>query len=417
MIKVTIRRYGRWLARLLFLLLIIFGLNTATVLPNHAFPVQLERATQPYQFDFLNWETEAISNELGRQFYYLFFGSDPTNRQDVVRAFLEREQRIIELKQEIQDSSSSDKIAELENSLVDLQATQTNIIPQVEMILSRQVETILHEEGFVLGGQIFPPVTFRLMEPPTFLIISPRDRIERLQTLNLQPGLSDTHREEIENALNRQDNISSYVTDIGGMGSYPSMVIRHNYLPYLVDVIVHEWTHNYLFTFQTNMAWSYLGDARLHTVNETTSTLVGQELSRKVILRYYPEWADKLPPLDATGQPKPAKPSEFHLSMRHIRTTVNHLLADGEIDEAEEFMEIERLKLVKKGYNLRKLNQAYFAFHGSYALSPASVDPIGVNIKKLRVNSPSIKSFVDRIGWINSYEDYSDWLVEQKIDK
>jgi hypothetical protein len=98
--------------------------------------------------------------------------------------------------------------------------------------------------------------------------------------------------------------------------------------------------------------------------------------------------------------------------MQRVRHRVDTLLAQGKIEEAEAYMETERLKLVEKGYNLRRLNQAYFAFHGSYALSPGSVDPIGPQMRQLRAASASLKDFLDRVGWLNSYEDYLKWLAE-----
>ena len=79
-------------------------------------------------------------------------------------------------------------------------------------------------------------------------------------------------------------------------------------------------------------------------------------------------------------------------------------------------METERLKLVEKGYPLRKLNQAYFAFHGSYALSPGSIDPTGPQIRQLRAASPSLKAFLNRMGWLDSYDDYLDWWAEVSRD-
>jgi hypothetical protein len=62
------------------------------------------------------------------------------------------------------------------------------------------------------------------------------------------------------------------------------------------------------------------------------------------------------------------------------------------------------------------LNQAYFAFHGSYALSPASVDPTRNQLRQLRAKSPSLKAFVDRVGWLNSDEDFLAWLQEAGIE-
>lgn len=422
--KVTIRfkrrRQRRRAARLLLFLGLIFGLTTASAPPEQALSVQIAEATRPYQFDFINWETEAIANEIGRQLSHLWHGEDYTNQQDVVRQFIEQERQINELERKLRQlyatsETSPTEATELNEELSSLRENQTAIITQVEMILAQQVETILRQEGFAIGGQILPPVTFRLIEPPTFLIISPREQIKRQQSLNLQPGLSVVDRTTIEESLNSRGNVSSYVTNIGGLGSFPTMVISHDYLPYLIDIIIHEWTHNYLFTFPSNMAWSHQGHPRLQTINETTASLIGRELSRKVILRYYPEWEAHLPPLDETGQPQPAEPSPFHLAMRRIRQRVDQLLAAGKIEEAEAFMEAERLKLVEQGYLLRKLNQAYFAFHGSYALSPSSVDPTGRQLRQLRAMSPSLKAFLNRVGWLNSYEQYQAWLAEHEI--
>ncbi|HXV41508.1 MAG TPA: hypothetical protein VEC96_00465, partial [Anaerolineae bacterium] len=230
------------------------------------------------------------------------------------------------------------------------------------------------------------------------------------------PGLDSKRRAEIEGRLDQRGDVSSYITDIGGLGSYPTMVIGHAFLPYLINTIAHEWAHNYLYTFPTNIAWAYQTQPQLMTINETTATLVGEEISRKVITRFYPDWVDQLPPVDDTGQALPAKPSEFFLTMRYIRQEVERLLAESKIEAAEAFMETERLKLVEKGYHLRKLNQAYFAFHGSYALSPGSIDPIGPQIRQLRAASPSLKVFLHHVGWLNGYDDYLDWLDEVSRD-
>ncbi|OGO24020.1 MAG: hypothetical protein A2144_05680 [Chloroflexi bacterium RBG_16_50_9] len=58
-----------------------------------------------------------------------------------------------------------------------------------------------------------------------------------------------------------------------------------------------------------------------------------------------------------------------------------------------------------RGYRIRKLNQAYFAFHGTYADSPASISPIGVELRKLRSQSASLKDFMDTVSGMTSRED------------
>jgi len=233
----------------------------------------------------------------------------------------------------------------------------------------------------------------------------------------LQPGLDNNIRFEIENSLEQRGDISSYVTNIGGLGSYPTMVINTPDLIALIEITAHEWTHNYLFTFPTNVAWGYQTYPHLTTINETTATLVGQELARKVVTRFYPDWVDRLPPVDNTGVPVPREPSEFDQAMRRIRLHVDQLLAEGKIEEAEAYMEEERLKLVEQGYNLRRLNQAYFAFHGSYAFGPASVDPTGQQLRQLRTASPSLKDFLDTVAWLNNYDDFLAWLDEVGVKK
>ncbi len=259
---------------------------------------------------------------------------------------------------------------------------------------------------------MIPPVAFRLIDPPTASIISPRDKIERQHFVGLSPGLEPGRRTAIEDALQRRGDVSAYITDVGGLGSYPTMVINHGWLPTLIDITAHEWVHNYLYTFPTNMAWGYGNNGQLTTLNETTASLVGQEVARKVITRFYPAWAADLPPLDEHGQETPAPPSEFNLAMRRIRRHVDELLAAGKIDKAEAYMESERQKLAAQGHPLRRLNQAYFAFHGAYALSPGSVDPLGPQLRQLRAASPSLKAFLDRVGWLNSPADYERWLAE-----
>ena len=62
----------------------------------------------------------------------------------------------------------------------------------------------------------------------------------------------------------------------------------------------------------------------------------------------------------------------------------DEMLAQGDVEGAEEYMEERRRFLVSLGYYIRKLNQAYFAFHGSYSTSPTSVDPIGEALQRLR---------------------------------
>jgi hypothetical protein len=80
--------------------------------------------------------------------------------------------------------------------------------------------------------------------------------------------------------------------------------------------------------------------------------------------------------------------------MRETRLTTDKLLAAGQISEAEAYMEARRQELAGHGYLLRRLNQAYFAFHGSYAVGPAATDPIGGKLRLLRRQTGSLAAFM-----------------------
>jgi hypothetical protein len=125
--------------------------------------------------------------------------------------------------------------------------------------------------------------------------------------------------------------------------------------------------------------------------------------------RYYP---DKVPPPPPPLPPETAEPVtppafDFRAEMRETRVTVDELLKQGKIGEAEAYMEERRLFFREHGYIIRKLNQAYFAFHGAYADQPggaAGEDPVGAAVRQLRESSPSLAAFLNRISWMTSFE-------------
>jgi hypothetical protein len=103
---------------------------------------------------------------------------------------------------------------------------------------------------------------------------------------------------------------------------------------------------------------------------------------------------------------------DFGREMQALRLTVDELLAAGRIEEAELVMEERRKVFVAKGYYIRRINQAYFAFHGTYADTPASSDPIGPKMLLLRQRSFSIEEFLERAREITSETELDGLLVE-----
>ena len=83
---------------------------------------------------------------------------------------------------------------------------------------------------------------------------------------------------------------------------------------------------------------------------------------------------------------------------------MERLLSIGAIDDAEQYMERRRLELDGMGYRIRRLNQAYFAFHGSYAESVAGDDRMGTLVRRLRASSPSLADFLARVSNVQSVD-------------
>jgi hypothetical protein len=94
--------------------------------------------------------------------------------------------------------------------------------------------------------------------------------------------------------------------------------------------------------------------------------------------------------------------------MHITRVYVDELLADHKIQEAEAYMEQRRQVFWENGYQIRKLNQAYFAFYGAYADVPggtAGEDPVGPAVRFLRAQNTSLADFLKKIAAMSSYED------------
>ena len=161
---------------------------------------------------------------------------------------------------------------------------------------------------------------------------------------------------------------------------------------------------------------NYSTTPELRTMNETTASIAGNEVGTYVVQKYYPELfgsspsrgliSFNLPFLPSNGLDDPP-PFDFRAEMHETRVTADKMLAEGKIDEAESYMEQRRQVFWQNGYLLRKLNQAYFAFHGAYADVPggaAGEDPVGPAVRALREQSDSLADFINTIAWMTSFD-------------
>ncbi len=331
---------------------------------------------------------------------------------DLVR---ERQRREGELQQAYGDPNLVDRearIAALQRELAGLRARHTRLAPVVEQVLQAQVAFVLAELGLGYGGAIFPPVVYRESTLPNALVVSPRHVIRQDALITLDPNVPFERQVEVEEAVARALNVSTLVVPIGGLATYPTMVMQTTDLRWLLETIAHEWIHTYFDT--RPLGWAYLlGDAALRTMNETAASIGGREIGREVMERFYP---DLLPPpappspADATGPSPPTEEPvfDFNREMRKTRVTVDRLLAQGRIEEAEAYMERRRLFFWEHGYHIRKLNQAYFAFYGAYADAPgggaAGDDPVGAAVRALWEQTRDVARFLKTMAWMWSFE-------------
>jgi hypothetical protein len=414
-------RIRRWrLRRVLAFVVLALVLTSASVSPEQAFDLRLAPFIAGQRFDWTGWEASALANEVDWRLRGWPVPGDDAARQAEIEAYIERQRQVSALESRLRSEIARlpglrlaspegppadvfSSLAAQQRDLDGLRYQQQMDAPQAERILATQVGQVLAADGFGSGGRVLPPVTFRFVDPPTYLIISPRNEIRQYRGIYLLPHIPDAERTKLEAAIETQLDVSALVDDVGGIGSWPTMVVNATSLPSLLDIVAHEWTHTYLFLRPLGM---HYGDSRdMTTINETVASIVGREVSDQTLARYYPELVPSTKPAASVPAAGASKREDFNQAMRRIRLHVDELLKQGRISEAETYMEAERQKLVAEGYALRRLNQAYFAFHGSYATSPASVDPIGPWLHQLRVQSGSLKAFVDRAAGITSLDD------------
>ncbi len=259
-----------------------------------------------------------------------------------------------------------------------------------ERVLAAAVTEQLRASGVAtLGGAVFPPVAFSVEEPPAVLNVSPRTEIRLVEAVPLDRNVSLQSAEPLEAAVERL-NVSALVEPTGGLSTYPTLIAPETDVYRALQTIAHEWTHTALFFAPLGQAYGRSPEAR--AINETTADLAGQEVADRA--------ARAVGERPREGRRGPDR--ALIDTLRRIRMNVDELLAQGHVDDAEAYMEQERQLLVAQGYAFRRLNQAYFAFHGNYAEGPAASTEIPDALRELRARSSSLGDFISRVGRVTT---------------
>ncbi len=378
--------------------------------------------TREIEFDYPNWVWDAAWTKLKQGAIGAPYIFDRGTNKQIVIEYLRITNQLMQAEFAIEqiyanpDIINKEATSELMRSQRDtLIARQQMIAPFAEATLQTQVGEALADLGLTSGGQTLPPILYHTSPTPLALIVAPRDRIIQITNISVLPTLTLNEQIQLEEEVARSQNLSTLVVPIGGVGVYPTMVTETTDLRWLLDTIAHEWTHNYLTLRPLGM--NYTTTPELRTMNETTASIAGGEVGLYVLHRHYPELlasssSPELVSLDGGDEPalqvQESQPFDFRAEMHETRVKADELLAEGKIEEAEAYMEQRREVFWENGYLIRKLNQAYFAFHGAYADSPggaAGEDPVGPAVRALREQSDSLADFINTIAWMTSFEE------------
>lgn len=394
--------------------------------------------TREIEFDYPNWVWDATWIKIQQNAVSLPHLFDRGSSKQIVFEYLLTTEQLFntefKLEQIYADPAITDKEtagAHLRTLRDQLLARQGVLAPLAESILQRQISESLAELDLTTGGQPLPPVLYHTSPTPLALIVSRRDVIQQVANISVLPSLTLDEQIELENDVAESLDVSTLTVGIGGVGVYPTMVMETTNLRWMLETIAHEWTHNYLNTRPLGL--NYSTTPELRTMNETTASIAGTEVGDHLIAKYYLELLASSPspstalrtgpdlisfnfaPLPSTDTSEPAQ-FDFRAEMHETRVTADELLTEGKIEEAEAYMEERRQVFWQNGYLLRKLNQAYFAFHGAYADVPggaAGEDPVGPAVRTLREQSDSLADFINTIAGMTSFEELQEAIKTQ----
>lgn len=372
-----------------------------------------------YHFNLATWEPSHLHlkwvYKIGE---YLFpLGEQSNDRTKIIGDFLVHKKRVANL-DALMNKAATGKDANLE--LIEKQFIKANqdvreMQMKAEEALESTISDTLRSEkipSVMAGPFFFPPVDFVFEPLPTILVTSRRDKIERLESVFLKPDLPPSKREVLEARILDQEGLSAIVENIGGLSTFPNMISAYD-LRATIDIAGHEWLHSHLF-FQP-LGRNIHKDSNMNVINETTANIFGKELSNLI----YDQLTGQNSQKSIVGQRDVNEcPKElfcFNNEMRKTRLMADELLGKGQIEEAEAYLEKQRQRFVDNGYVIRKLNQAFFAFHGTYSDSPTSTSPINNQLIQLRESSSSLSNFIRKVEEISTHEQFLKLLEENGI--
>lgn len=371
-----------------------------------------ERAAAPFLYDIVRWEFDNFLSKWTNRVADALSGggADDVRKYEQVSRYFDMGAESARFRYELRLAAAnggSGRMDELQAKLIAAEAPRQALADDVEETIEAAISAVLAAEGLATFGEfIFPPVDIRLTEPPKLLVTSPRNRIARTHDVLLRSDVTLLDRQALEDGLFSDANLAALVEDIGGLATYPASVPTTQSLRWTLQASAHEWLHHHFF-FRP-LGQNMFANADMVTLNETIASIAGKEIGDRAFVIMGGEIPAPAPSIDQAAGDAAAAPQafDFGAEMNQTRRRVDALLQEGDIEGAEAYMERRRLLFVENGYPIRKLNQAYFAFYGTYADLPASVSPIGEQVRRFRDLTPDLGDFIARVADISDYDEF-----------
>ena len=375
-----------------------------------------QEAASGHLFSIVGWEAGNFLDKWTHRLFSIFEGGISAERgRELLDEYFVLTESIRSIAHE-HDRAAADpnstraSLEEIEGRLVKHKSKRRSLRNDLEEFLEGAISGTLRAQKIgTVGALIWPPVDFRLESPPRILVTSPRDRIERLESVLLDPDVAAVDSGEIEARILEDQNLSSVVLGLGGLATYPTFVRDDNDLTHILELASHEWLHAYLFFHPLGRQFD--AGPKMQILNETIASIAGRELGAITFSSLTGEAVAKPP--ESEGEKDPGV-FDFNSFIRETRITADSLLGKGKIDEAEAYMESRRVELRDHGFFIRKINQAYFAFNGTYGLSPSSVSPIGSEVEELRSLVPDVGTFIRAVREVSNHEQFKAVLEEYR---
>lgn len=411
------RAIGFWVTILAIIMILLVSRGSLNLSPSG-------ELAKSELYSILGWELENVSDKWIYKLNTIGSSDSVPNElyHSAITEYISLTNRLSYLESELANHEPNNKTESIYNDtastlMQDIESTRISIVSIrdkieefLESAISAEIQT--HDIGYTGPmGLHLPPVDFRLTYSPKVLIISPRNRIDMMESILIRSDIKQKEILSIESTIKKTHQLSPYIANTGGLATYPSTISHKTSIRNIINTAAHEWLHHYLF-FKP-LGQSYWSTNTMRSINETTANIFAKEISDTIYSALRNSGLDDIN-YEHTDRKvhKINNLFDFRMEMRITRLEVEKMLSNDNIEAAEEYMENRRQYFIANGYYLRVLNQAYFAFHGTYADSPSSISPIYSQLITIRSASNSLNEFISQVSSISNHEDFLN-LVDQ----